>query len=135
MGNFLCAMAFLPLLLGVLGIMSSVGGYCKFFVDDGNLCAPFAKMLETITFIQQEGPHYGYVMHLGKGTYLLGRCGSMAIAWERRLSLIEFGIDPSIIKIHPEDYFDANRNQLIELGYDVDILSYHEIMLDVLKRY
>ena len=74
-------------------------------------------------------------MHLGKGTYLLGRCGSMAIAWERRLSLIEFGIDPSIIKIHPEDYFDANRNQLVELGYDVDILSYHEIMFDVLKSY
>ena len=62
-----------------------------------------------------------------KGTYLLGRCGSMEIAWERRLSLIEFGIDLSIIKIHPEDYFDANRNQLIELGYDVDIVSYHEI--------
>jgi len=55
-------MAFLPLLLGILGIMSSVGGYCKFFVDDGNLCAPFAKMLETITFIQKEGPHYGYDM-------------------------------------------------------------------------
>ena len=35
-------------------------------------------------------------------------------------SIIEFGIDPSIIKIHPEDYFDANRNQLIELGYDVN---------------
>jgi len=59
----------------------------------------------------------------------------MAIAWERRLRLIEFGIDPSIIKIHPDDYFDANRDQLIELGYEVDKVSYHEIKMDVLKGY
>ena len=88
LGNFLCAMAFLPLLLGVLEIMSTVGGYCKFFFDDGNLCAPFLTMVETITYIQREGPFYGYHMHLGKGTYLMGRCGSMVIALDRRLILV-----------------------------------------------
>ena len=135
LGNFLCAMAFLPLLLGIINIMSTVGGYCKFFVDDGNLCAPFSQMLETITYIQKEGPYYGYVMHLGKGSYLLGRCGSILLALERRHKLIELGIDPNIIKIHPDDYLDANITQLIELGYDAELLSNHEIMLDVKKIY
>ena len=128
-------MAFLPLLLGVLEIMSTVGGYCKFFVDDGNLCAPFLTMVETITYIQREETFYGYHMRLGKGTYLMGRCGSMVIALDRRLRLIESGIDPSIIKIHPDDILDSNIEQLIELGYEAQLMNYHEIELDVLKGY
>ena len=65
----------------------------------------------------------------------MGRCGSMVIALDRRLRLIELGIDPSIIKIHPDDILDSNIEQLIELGYEAQLMNYHEIELDVLKGY
>ena len=75
-------------------------------------------------------------MHLGKGTYLMGRCGgSMVIALDRRLRLIELGIDPGIIKIHPDDILDSNIELLIELGYKAQLMNYHEIKLDIFKGY
>ena len=59
----------------------------------------------------------------------------MWIAFDRRLRLIELGIDPGIIKIHPDDILDSNIEQLIELGYEAQLMNYHEIELDVLKGY
>ena len=59
----------------------------------------------------------------------------MVIALDRRLRLIELGIDPGIIKIHPDDILDSNIEQLIELGYEAQLMNYHEIELDVLKGY
>ena len=69
-------------------------------------------MMETITYIQKEGPFF-----------------------DRRLRLIEFGIDHCIIKIHPDDILDSNIEQLIELGYKAQLMNYHEIKLDVFKGY
>ena len=49
-------------------------GSSKFFIDDGNLSAPFTKMTETLDYVFDEGPEVGYHLKRTKGVYLLGRC-------------------------------------------------------------
>ena len=88
------------------GIQQILGeeGFAKFFADDGNICGPFHKIIEAIQFILREGPLVGFYLNLRKGTYMLGRCGSVEEARQRRHQLITVsGIDPSIIRIHPDD--------------------------------
>jgi len=126
LGNFLCAMAFLPLLNLISSILQSTG-FSKFFVDDGNICAPFEKMLQVLECLINVGPKFGYQMHLSKGTYLLGKCGSLSLALERKSKICELGIDPSIVKIHPDDYALASNDELVVSGIDPFLLTDREI--------
>ena len=69
----------------------------KFFIDDGNLSAPFTKMTETLVYVFDEGPEVGYHLKRTKGVYLLGRCEDRTEAVRRKLALIaRFHFDPAI---------------------------------------
>ena len=61
-------------------------------------------MCETIRYMDTEGLKYGYQRHRAKGTYLLGRCRSLADAKFRKEFLVEeFGMYPTRIQIHPDN--------------------------------
>ena len=117
LGNFLCGMAFLPFILGITLILNGLG-ISKFFVDDGNTVTSFAKMLEVLQFITQEGKKFGYIAHFGKGFYLLGRTGSIHTALDRKQQLVDLGFDPQIIKIHPDDMATAAPEDIEEFGLE-----------------
>jgi hypothetical protein len=75
----------------------------KFFVDDGNILADFDQLVECIQFILDEGSSFGYHLNKLKGSYLIGKCGSLQLAQQRRQVLVNMGFDSSIIHLHPDD--------------------------------
>jgi hypothetical protein len=99
---WLYAMTIHPFLQGIRDILGHEG-FVKFFADDGNIAAPFEKMCECINFINQEGPKFGYFLKMSKGSYLLGRCDSLEIALERKERLVLLGLDPHVVKLHPDN--------------------------------
>ena len=79
-------------------------GSSKFFIDDGNLSAPFTKMTEALDYVFDEGPGVGYHLKRTKGVYLLGRCKDRVEALRRRMVLItRFDFDLALIRIHPDN--------------------------------
>ena len=48
-------MATLPFVLMLANLVGEDGS-SKFFIDDGNLSAPFTKMTEALDFVFDEGP-------------------------------------------------------------------------------
>ena len=102
MGMFLCALAFHPF-IQKLKDMVGAEGITRFFADDGNISTSFERMVRCIQLIKETGPTYGYILHLQKGSYLMGKCGSYPLAFSRRNTLIELGINPTIIHMHPYD--------------------------------
>ena len=101
-GTWTYCMALQPLFAKLKAALSPVG-IALFFVDDSNYCAPHNLMLETILTIQTDGPRYGYYINPDKGTYLLGRCETSAEAIERKAALVRLGLNPDIIRIHPDN--------------------------------
>ena len=75
----------------------------KFYVDDGNIAAPHHVMLFILDFLRAEGPKYGYKIKPTKGKYLLGSCLDLEEAKRRKQALVEKGLSPSIIVLHPSD--------------------------------
>ena len=53
-------MATLPFVQELANLVGEAGS-SKFFIDDGNLSAPFTKMLEALDFVFDEGPIIVYV--------------------------------------------------------------------------
>ena len=112
-GDVMATWAFImtiqPFLLGLREVLGE-GNFTKFFVDDGNICADFETMILAIEYILEHGPKYGYHMSLSKGSYLLGKCGDVNLAVERKNVLIEkFHLVESIIHIHPDDVDDNDK--------------------------
>ena len=71
-------------------------GFIKCIIDITNLSALFEKMTEVLI--------YGFLMKPTKGTYFLGRCGSVLEAQRCKSILIDTcGLDPRLIFIHPDD--------------------------------
>jgi len=101
-GTWIYCMALQPLFAKLKTALSSEG-IALFFVDDSNYCAPHNLMLETILTIQTEGPKYGYHINPDKGTNLLGRCETSAEAIGRKAALVQLGLNPDIIRIHPDN--------------------------------
>ena len=125
-GDVMATWAFImtiqPFLVGLDEILGGDGNFAKFFVDDGNLCADFDKMVEAIDYILRVGPKYGYIMSLIKGSYLLGKCGKV-LALERRQILVDkFGMLESVIHFHPDDVDDEDK-QGAALEYGMKILG------------
>jgi len=75
----------------------------RFFVDDGNISAPFEVMHVIVEFFLARGPEFGFHINKNKGAYLMGKCGSAILAEERLGQLQLLGLRSSIIKVHPED--------------------------------
>ena len=94
-----------------------------FYVDDGNIAADFDTMLQTITFIEQEGPRYGYMLKKNKGSYLLGKCTDAATAQARKDALLQLGFHPDIIHIHPENVSDPDKVTEYDSNYGVNVLG------------
>ena len=94
-----------------------------FYVDDGNIVADFDTMMTAITFIEQEGPRYGYVLKKNKGSYLLGKCNDSDTAYARKEALIRLGFDSDIIHIHPDNVQDPGKRLECDLNYGVTILG------------
>ena len=102
LGMLLCALAFHPF-IGKLHEKAGPNGQAPFFADDGNISAGYDNMLSCIDYIIEDGPTYGYILHLEKGTYLMARRGSFLTASEHKSTLIQRGINPAIIRMHPDD--------------------------------
>jgi hypothetical protein len=78
-------------------------GLALFYVDDSNFCATHHAMLRTIASLKQRGPKYGYYLNPDNGVYLIGKCDSNEEALERKMNLIELGLNPAIIRLHPDN--------------------------------
>jgi hypothetical protein len=94
-----------------------------FFVDDGNISAPFDIMLRAIEFILAEGPRYGYVLKKNKGAYLLGKCADAVTALQRKEALVALGFEAGIIHIHPDNAPDAETTGNLAVEYGANILG------------
>jgi len=114
-GPLLCALAFLPLFRLIAAILVGFG-FGFFFFDDGNMVTTFAKMLEALTILINDGPKFGYKIHFGKGDFLLGVANSFHVACERKQKLIDLGFKPENIKIHPRDLALGTEDDLLDLG-------------------
>jgi hypothetical protein len=88
-------------------IKDSLGdsGIVQFFIDDGNLHADFNAMVEAIGVVLRDGEQFGYKLKMDSGSYNLAQCGSDE-ALRRKNILVELGLSPSIILIHPDDLDD-----------------------------
>jgi hypothetical protein len=115
LGNLLCGLAFLGLVSSISEILNGVG-WTKFYVDDGNVCTTFEKMISVIEFVTQEGSRFGYTLQTQKGAYLMAECGSMQTALERKNRLIQAGLAEHVIHIHPNDYVRNSEEELQELN-------------------
>ena len=78
-------------------------GLALFYVDDSNFCATHHAMLRTIAYLKHQGPKYGYYLNPDKGVYLVGKCDSLEEALGRKMALIELGLNPAIIRLHPDN--------------------------------
>jgi hypothetical protein len=94
-----------------------------FYVDDGNIIAPHKVMLRIIHFLQVKGPAYGYHIKCNKGGYLLGSCGGdRASVQLRKQRLRDLGLDEGIIKVHPDDV-DEQDKEAVTKQYGLKILG------------
>ena len=79
-------------------------------IDDHTMIAHFEKMKEGISKIMKNGPRYGYYLNKCKGTYLMSECSTLQEANERKKQLIDLGLDPKIIMIHPNNLLSVRNN-------------------------
>ena len=84
-------MATLPFVQELANLVGEDGS-SKFFIDDGNLSAPFTKMLEALDFVFDEGLEVGYHLKRTKGVYGLGcsmsilsRSTCVRILWDKHM--------------------------------------------------
>ena len=118
LGSLLYGLATLPL-VETLQDMITVRGKAAFFCDDGNIAAPHENMLACMKYLRDKGPKYGYIMHMNEGTCLLGKCGSMRLALNRRQNVIELGFHPTMVKIHPDDMLDNDLQEDDDIDEDL----------------
>jgi hypothetical protein len=103
LGSWLFCLTIQPL-LEKLRMALSPDELIMFFIDDGNFEARFETMLLILEILVRDGPAIGFHLSKSKGVYLMGRCGDPNLAAARKFLLISrFGMNPSIIRVHPED--------------------------------
>ncbi len=106
----------------VLGLNNIIGesGLVRFFVDDGNMCAPFDILMQAIAYVRTEGPKYGYIINTNKGSLL----GSYDTAVQQKSELIDVhGLNESTIHIHPSDCDDDELRPALTLEYGAKVLG------------
>jgi hypothetical protein len=79
-------------------------------------------MLRVIKYVLEEGPKFGYHLKFTKGSYLMGRCGDHDEALRRKQALVDIGLSPAIIHLHPEDVPAAHREEA-ELAFGVRMVG------------
>ena len=123
MSTWLYIMSIQPFLIGIRDILG-LEGFVRFFVDDGNLFGSFEKIMEAIQYVIDVGPRFGYVMSKLKGSLCLGKCGNWELALARKNQLINtFGLDESIIHIHPDDCELEEQRELAAQSYGMKLVG------------
>ena len=130
LGSLLCGIATLPMVKALQGLITD-RGKAMFFCDDGNLMAPFPNMIACMEYLIEEGPKYGYIMHMNEGACLLSKCGSMSLALLRKQEVLDLGFDTSMVKIHPDD---MEVNDLQGNGNIDDDLLHYELSMTMDQR-
>jgi len=76
-----------------------------YYVDDGNFVAPHHVLLAIIADLKSNSVYtdFGFKLNQKKGFILMGKCHSPEEADFRYNELLEAGVEPSVIKIHPEN--------------------------------
>jgi len=115
LGSWLFCMAMQPLLQEVGNLLGDKG-FIKSYIDDTNIGADFDTMCEALAHIKERGPTYGFHLKPTKGTYLMGKCGADNAIQRKEYLINHFGLDPSIIFIHPDDGGDRATYGAIVLG-------------------
>ena len=93
-GDLMATWAFImtiqPFLIGLHNILGDEN-FAKFFVDDGNMCANFDKMVLGIEYILEVGPDYGYILNRNKGAFIFWGSVEWSWLWRGRIFwLIDF---------------------------------------------
>jgi len=60
-------------------------------------------MIEVIMLVISDGPGVGFFIKFSKGKYLVGKCPTNAEAVHRKNRLIEIGLRPDTIFLHPDN--------------------------------
>ena len=121
-GSSLYSLAIHPLAVAVREILLSGNdknncGLNFLYIDDHSVIAHFEKMKLAILKVIECGPKYGYNLNKEKGTYLMSECSNIDEANARKEQLIEIGLDPSIIMIHPNNLRPNNSNSQFDDSY------------------
>jgi hypothetical protein len=102
------------------------------YVDDGNIVAPRPIMIRLVQLLREHGPRYGYIIKSTKGSYLMGKCTSVAEAQAALRTLQDsLGISAAVIHLHPDN--DPHNEHLYGakiLGTCVGSNSYIQIALN-----
>ena len=128
-GSSLYSLAIHPLAVAVREILLSGNdkkncGLNFLYIDDHSIVAHFQKMKLAIAKVLEDGPKYGYNLNKEKGTYLMSECENIEEATMRRSELIDLGLNPSIIKIHPNNLRSNNSsNSFDDTYYGAKILG------------
>ena len=96
------AMAIYPFLQKIRNVLGNER-FTKWYADDGNIIAPFDKMLEVIRIVKEEGPKVGYYIKFSKGSYLLGKCDTDDEAIWRKNILVDLGLNEETIIMHTDN--------------------------------
>ena len=115
LGSWLFCMAMQPLLEGVNELLGNKG-FIKSYIDDTNIAADFDTMCDALAHIKLRGQIHGFHLKPNKGTYLMGKCGHENAIRRKEHLVNRFGLDPSIIFIHPEDGGDPATYGAVVLG-------------------
>jgi hypothetical protein len=83
-GTGMYGVTMMPLILEIKAALEqgdeAAKGLVMFFVDDGNLAAPFEAMMRALKVVREQGPSYGYLIKYTAGRYLLAKCDDNAEA-------------------------------------------------------
>ena len=124
LATFMYCMSIQPFVDGLSRILTDYSGICRFYIDDGNICAPHDVMIQALEYIIAEGPSYGYHLNLNKGSYLLGRCHYQRIALLRMQDLMNrFHINRDVINVHPSNATNPADLQRLTIAYGVKMLG------------
>ncbi len=124
LATLMYCMSIQPFVDGLTSILTNSQGIARFYIDDGNICAPHDVMIRALNYVVEEGPKYGYELNLRKGSYLVGQCRSNSIATHRKNYLVShFNLDPSIIHLHPSNGVDFVEQVQLTYQYGVKMLG------------
>ena len=104
LSTVLYALTALPLHQEVQEVMADRAGKTAAFVDDLSINARFSEQCKAMDVIDVSGLQTRYVRNRTKGIYLLGRCGDIQKAEDRKRVLVDrYGMLNHNVHIHPDD--------------------------------
>ena len=117
---FLYCIGTIELVHNVHELIHDNGGAIKVYADDVNIAAPFQVMCESIQYILDLGPQYGYNLSRTKGSYMLGKCDSSEEAYRRKQHIVStYRLLPELVHVHPDNCdntVDTTNDLVVKYG-------------------